>query len=200
MQTKNASIITIVRFDTIIVGSWVFSLVQDNDEIDTSTLRFLRLAKLLRLLRLVRSFQVFDVLHLLVGSIKCSLGVLLWSLVFLIAMMTMIALALNTLSEIHVADQNQPDRLQVFLYFGTFSRSMMSMWEVTLGNPAPIVWLLVNSVSEWYILFFLCYHAFVGFAIVNVVRGIFLHETFKVSETDAEVIIRENLSDLKHDF
>lgn len=67
----------------------------------------------------------------------------------------------------------------------------MSMWTITLGNPAPIAELLINTVSEWFVLIFLIHHAVLGFATITVVRAIFLQQTLKVSQTDAEIMIRE---------
>lgn len=178
-------------FDALIVAAWLFSIGVDNATLDATMFRLLRVVRLLRLARLLRAFQAFDTLHLLIGSLKASGKVLLWSIIFLGVVMTMFALFLHTILEAHIEDGSQPSQYQVFLYFGTFSRSMMSVWIVTLGNPAPIVWCLVDNVTEWFIPVFLVHHALLGFAVITVVRAIFLHETFRVSQTDKEIMIRE---------
>lgn len=179
-------------FDTVIVAGWIYSMANsDQQSVDPTMFRLLRLLRLLRLARLLKTFQSFDVLHLLIGSLKASFNVLIWSVVFLGVVMIMFGLFLQMFLEVYIADASEDDRHQVFLHFGTFSRSMMSVWIVTLGNPAPIVWLLVNSVSEWFIVLFLVHHALLGFATITVVRAIFLHETLRVSQTDQEVMIRE---------
>lgn len=158
--------------------------------IDPTMLKILRLVRLLRLARLLRAFAIFDVLHLLISSLKSSFTVLMWSGVFLFAVMTMFGLLLQTTLEPYIQDPNSENRYEVFQYFGTFSRSVLSVWYVTLANPAPIVWLLVDNVSEQFIWAFLLHHSIFGFAVITVVRAIFLHETFKVSETDKDIMIR----------
>jgi hypothetical protein len=74
----------------------------------------------------------------------------------------------------HITNPQEPDRYQVFLHFGTFTRSLLSVWEMTIGNPAPITWLLVNSVSEWFIIFFLIHLGVVGFAVITVGASSFM--------------------------
>merc|ERR1719343_824 len=77
----------------------------------------------------------------------------------------------------------------VFRYFGTFTRSMFSMFELTLGNWIPITRLLTEHVGEWWAIPMLMYKMFMGFAVVKVITGVFLHETFKVAATDDELMV-----------
>merc|ERR1740130_2533764 len=69
-------------------------------------------------------------------------------------------------------------------YFGTFTRS-----EMTLANWVPVSRALQDYVNEWYGLFMLIYKFTVGFAVVKVITGVFLHETFKVASSDDELMI-----------
>jgi len=80
-------------------------------------------------------------------------------------------------------------RWAIFDYFGTFTRSMLSMFEITLGNWIPITRLLVDNVSEWYMGGFICYKVTVSFAVVKVITGVFMHETFKVASGDDDLMI-----------
>merc|ERR1719171_1141632 len=82
-------------------------------------------------------------------------------------------------------------RQQVFLYFGTFTRATLTMFEVTLANWVPACRLLSNNVNEAYAMLFILYKCVVGFAIIKVITGVFLHETFKVAQGDDELMIRE---------
>merc|ERR1719272_2613155 len=77
----------------------------------------------------------------------------------------------------------------VFEYFGTFTRSFLSLFEVTLGNWAPIARLLHENVSEYFLPFILLYLSVVVFAVLNVIRAVFLHETLKVASGDDEMMI-----------
>merc|ERR1719409_1397492 len=71
----------------------------------------------------------------------------------------------------------------------------MTMFELTLGNWAPVSKLLVNNVNEWYGFFILLYKLAVGFAVVKVITGVFLHETFKVASTDDDLMIVQKQRD-----
>merc|ERR1712232_320894 len=156
-------------------------------------LRLGRLARLLRLLRFVKAFQVFDVLHLLIGSVRACSSVLLWSTVVLGLIMTCCTLAFIYTLDPLIRDPNTDPVLAVklFDYFGSYSRGMFSMFEVTLGNYVPIARTLHESVSEWFVLIFIVYRMLVNFALLKVINGIFMHETFRVAAADDDIMIMQ---------
>merc|ERR1712078_176798 len=93
----------------------------------------------------------------------------------------------------YVLDESNPyeKRQEGYRYFGTFSRSLFSMFEITLGNFVPVSRMLMENVSEWYILFNIFHKCAIGFAVVAVVRGVFMHETFKVAATDDNIMVAQ---------
>merc|ERR1712025_1522426 len=107
--------------------------------------------------------------------------VMFWSVVFLFLLMMTAAMVMHALLAGYIStdDQsshNKSTRFSVYLYFGTFTRAMVTMWEIALGNWVPVCRLLMNNVSEWFALVFLLWRAVVGFAIITTIRGVFLHE------------------------
>merc|ERR1712070_648351 len=68
---------------------------------------------------------------------------------------------------------------------------MLTMFEVTLGNWVPACRLLVEVVSEVWSPLFMIYLCVVGFSVVKVITGVFLHETFKVAGSDDELMIMQ---------
>jgi len=180
-------------FDTMIVVFWIVSSLSTGlgDVFNPMLLRLARLARLLRLLRLVRTIQMFDVLHLLVGCLQASAKVLLWSLVVLCGIMVACALTLNFLLDPFILDSNKPheSRTLVYKYFGSFTRSMLTMFEMTLGNWVPPVRLLQDHVNEAYGPLLLVYVGLVHFAVVQVIRGVFMHETFQVAKLDDDMMV-----------
>lgn len=66
---------------------------------------------------------------------------------------------------------------------------MISVFELALANWAPICHFLVNNVNEWWGVLVVLYKLAIGFAVVNVISGVFLHETFKVASSDDELMI-----------
>merc|ERR1719223_1701739 len=64
------------------------------------------------------------------------------------------------------------------------------MFEITLGNWVPPCRMLMRNVNEGYALFFVLYKVSVGFAVIKVITGVFLHETFKCASLDDELMIQ----------
>merc|ERR1740123_1968729 len=90
-----------------------------------------------------------------------------------------------------MTDENIPEetRMRLYIYFGTFTRSMFTMFELTLSSFIPVSRLLIENVSEWYIVPMVVYKMVMGFAVVKVITGVFLHETFKVAAMDDDLMV-----------
>merc|ERR1712137_165287 len=82
-------------------------------------------------------------------------------------------------------------RRAVFQNFGTFSRTMITMMELTMGNFMPVCELLIEHVDEMYGHLVLVYKMAIGFAVISVIRGVFLHETFKAASSDDELMVMQ---------
>jgi len=191
VQQRRYFLITWNILDLIVMSLWYVGHSEStNLSVDPLVLRLARLGRIMRSLKLVKAISAFDSLYLIVGSIKASISVLYWSTLMLFTIGLLIGLVLNQLVQGYIRDPslNKTDRILVFKYFGTFSRCMISMLEITIGNWVPICRTLVDLVNEWFGLFFLVYQCVVGFAVVKVVTGVFLHETFKVANSDDSIM------------
>merc|ERR1712224_558435 len=145
--------------DTVIVVAWFIQTIGAATlPLKPMFLRLLRLARLLRLLKLVRTIKGFDALYIMTTAMKGSTTVLLWSALLLIIVQVMIAMTLQTLLEAYMTnDQDNADaRREVFKFYGTFSRTMLTMFEITLGNWMPPCRALVENVGEGWMVFSLC--------------------------------------------
>eukprot|EP00404_Azadinium_spinosum_P017774 CAMPEP_0180490002 /NCGR_PEP_ID=MMETSP1036_2-20121128/38888_1 /TAXON_ID=632150 /ORGANISM="Azadinium spinosum, Strain 3D9" /LENGTH=373 /DNA_ID=CAMNT_0022498177 /DNA_START=160 /DNA_END=1278 /DNA_ORIENTATION=- len=78
-------------------------------------------------------------------------------------------------------------RLEVFAYFGTFSNTMVTMFEITLSNWVPSCRLLMDNVSDWFGLFYILYCCCFSFAVIRVIAAIFLTETMKIVAQDEQI-------------
>jgi hypothetical protein len=179
-------------FDTLVVGFWILSVFGLGLDSNPMLLRLLRLARVIRLLRLVKSIQVFDVLHLLVKTLKASWSVLMWSVVMLLCVTWFGALVLNFVLEDFLQDESNSMQMRRDVYerFGSFTRALVSMFELTLGNWQPPVFVL-QEINDWWAVGCLVYICIVWFAIVQVIRGVFINETFKVAASDDELMIMQ---------
>eukprot|EP00931_Biecheleriopsis_adriatica_P008017 TRINITY_DN109258_c0_g1_i1.p1 TRINITY_DN109258_c0_g1~~TRINITY_DN109258_c0_g1_i1.p1 ORF type:complete len:598 (+),score=102.23 TRINITY_DN109258_c0_g1_i1:57-1850(+) len=179
--------------DCIVVLCWIFQALESiTIPIDPMFLRITRLAKLLRLVKLAKTVNAFDSLYLLTASIKSSVSALVWSAVLICILQILTALGLSTFLIPFCLDKNNPeeDRWEVYRYFGTFTRSMLSMFELTLGNWVPISRLLSERVSEWYTIFTMVFQVVLGFAVIKVITGVFLTETMKVASMDDSIMLK----------
>ncbi|CAL1167465.1 unnamed protein product [Cladocopium goreaui] len=204
----------------------------------------LRLMRLLRLLRLVRLIKTFDSLYLMTTALKGSALILTWACVLLMVLQVLIALLLNqVLYDSYLDETSFPieERREVFEYFGTFTRSMLSMFDTspttswTWKSPR-FVWatswlcwpsggakgrLTVNGrgrtlrclqsvcvvltticsvafteaggiyFTEWFMLLCILHKLVIGFAVVGVINGVFIQETFKVASSDNQIMMRQ---------
>jgi len=137
------------------------------------------------------------------------LSVLLWSLVLLMLVISIISMFTSQMLQPFMQnDANDLSaRVQVYESWGTFTRSIVTMFEITLANWGPHCRLLMDNVDEWWALFFLVYKCSIGFAVVQVITSVFIQQTFKVAARDEEVMITEKkaatkayLKNLEHLF
>merc|ERR1719261_2090690 len=126
--------------------------------------------------------------------------ILVWAVALLTLMLLTAALLLTTVLqstyfEKVVAESLSKSELavyhEVYEYFGTFTRSLFSMFEITLANYPPVTRLLAEEVSEWFMLITVLHKLTIGFAVVGVINGVILQETFKVAGTDDVIMVRQ---------
>jgi len=80
-------------------------------------------------------------------------------------------------------------RKLVFGYFGTFGRTFVTMYEISIGNWAPVCRMLMEEVSGWFGLFFILYSCTLCFAVVNVIRAVFIAETGRIAASDDQIAV-----------
>ncbi|CAK9050166.1 Sodium channel protein 60E (Drosophila ion channel 60) (Drosophila sodium channel 1) (Protein smell-impaired 60E) (Sodium channel 2) (DmNav2) [Durusdinium trenchii] len=160
--------------------------------LDPMMLRLFRLSRLMRMVRLVKIFEQCDALYLMLTSIRASFAALAWSSALLLLIQMMLALAIVTLVEPYFSDPNATgDKYAVYSYYGTFTRAMLTLFEITLGNFVPVTRLMMQDVSELYVMFALVHKLVIGFAVVMVITGVFVQETFSVAQTDNTIMINQ---------
>merc|ERR1719223_997025 len=121
------------------------------------------------------------------------MGVLFWSATLLLVVQVMMALFLQVMLEPFLLSDGPPQQAkdEVFMYYGTFARATLTMFEITLGNWMPPCRALVENVHEGYLLFSLSHKLIIGFSVVSVITGVFIQETFKVTVRDDKVMLAQ---------
>lgn len=162
------------------------------------SLRLLRMFRLVRLIRLIRTLENMDILYIMTTAIKGMSMVVLWAVCLLSLMLSTCALFLTQFlhstyfdNPARLASSDQTAGQEMYKYFGTFSRCLLSMFEITLANWPPVTRLLTEEVSEWFSPICLLHKLTIGFAVIGVINGVILQETFKVAHTDDMVMVRQ---------
>mmetsp|Transcript_79484 Transcript_79484/g.140282 ORF Transcript_79484/g.140282 Transcript_79484/m.140282 type:complete len:561 (+) Transcript_79484:81-1763(+) len=187
-------------FDLVIIICWMIDRVLGNViPIHSLVLKLARLARLLRLLRLLRKMSGFDSLYVMVTAMRHCAQVLFWAFTLLLFLQAAFALLLTQLVMPQILNTSVAfeDRLRLFEYFGTFSRSMLSMFEITLGNWPPVARILQEDVAEGFLIFSIGHKIIIGFALIGILNGVFMQETFKVASSDDEIMMRQKRMERK---
>jgi hypothetical protein len=187
--------------DVVLVAFWTYDVVSSVVgvtalPVDTQILRLGRVARLLRLFRLLNSVRSshFDSLYLITTALEGSLSILSWTCLMLLLIHMVLALLMNQcLREFYFTTQPETSEAlrDVYSYYGSFSRSLLTMFEITLANWPPACRLLVEHVSPWFIVYALIHKMVLGFAVLGVVNGVFIQETFKSASLDDAVMVSQ---------
>merc|ERR1712007_377886 len=124
---------------------------------------------------MVSIIESLDSLQVLIGSIRACGSVLIWAASVLVVVTILMGMFLNGFLEDYMTSNSESltDRQQIYKYFGTFTRTMVTMYEITLGNWVPVTRLLMEDVSQVYGPVILFYRFVTGFAMVRVITGVF---------------------------
>lgn len=66
----------------------------------------------------------------------------------------------------------------------------MSTFECTLADYPPISELLSEEITEWFGFMVLMYKFVLGFAVIGVINGVFIEETFRAVDSDDVIMVR----------
>ena len=164
-------------------------------ELNTNHIRLIKLTRVARTLRVVKTLSMLRQLRHLVATCIASIGALFWSLILLLFLKLIFALMISQTLQIFIqnSDENYEARLMMNSWYGTFSRSMYTFFEITYSGGWPLlVRPVLESVSAWYAIPFLIYVTLVVFATLRIVTALFLKETLSTAANDAEMVIEDS--------
>eukprot|EP00913_Durusdinium_trenchii_P012810 g12028.t1 len=161
-------------------------------------LRIVRMGKLARATRLVTLNSVLTSLELLIKYLAASTQMLFWSFCLLTFIQCVAGILASTLclEFINNVDNDEMIRKEVYLYYGTFTRTFLTMFEVLFANWGPPCRVLVENISEYFSIFFLLYRCVLGFAVLNVVNAVFVQQTIKTASSDEELAFKQKERDI----
>eukprot|EP00928_Gymnodinium_smaydae_P044505 TRINITY_DN29684_c0_g2_i1.p1 TRINITY_DN29684_c0_g2~~TRINITY_DN29684_c0_g2_i1.p1 ORF type:complete len:572 (+),score=99.99 TRINITY_DN29684_c0_g2_i1:86-1801(+) len=190
-----------IWIDMVLVPLGLYDILYTFDMVggfgfNPTMLRVVRLARLMRLARTMKGRDSFHSLFLLVKSIRASVTALVWSLLLLFFVMLASSMIVDQVFNTYIMDPSHPldVRQSLFQYFGTFTRTLFTFFEITFGNWVPPTRLVLVTIGEGFSALFVIYKCVFAFALINVIRAVFITETNRVASNDDEValMVREN--------
>merc|ERR1719375_2099379 len=135
----------------------------------------------------------FDSLYIMTTSIRGSFSVLTWTMVIITLLQSTLAFFLQYGCSTFITDAANDigRRQEVFRYYGTFSRTLLTMFEITFGNFMPPCRALVENVGEGWMVWAVCHKLVVGFSVISVIMAVFMQETFKVAQSDDQILVNQ---------
>mmetsp|Transcript_156474 Transcript_156474/g.276394 ORF Transcript_156474/g.276394 Transcript_156474/m.276394 type:complete len:559 (-) Transcript_156474:302-1978(-) len=182
-----------VWFDAFIVGSSIIDLL-GSLPINPIMMRVLRLVRLLRLLKILKTMEIFHTLFLLIKAVEASWKAAIWSFLLLLSIQLVGGLFLcQALSDFLDDRSKDPDAQRIiYEYFGTFSKTMFTMFEISMANWVPVSRALIDHVGNFYSIIIILYRCLFCSAVVKVIAAVFITETYRVLNHD------DDLSLMKH--
>jgi len=156
-----------------------------------SFIRLLRVARLVRGIRFLKGNKLQHSLKILMKSMQASGVTLFWALGLLMVIQCIIAMVVGQVALDYIIDVSNPieDRHQVFRYYGTFTRSFITMFEVHMANWATPCRILINNVGELWGNIFVFYRCIAGFALMSVIGAVFVQQAMSVQQQDQDLTI-----------
>eukprot|EP00746_Dinoflagellata_sp_MGD_P051140 gnl/MRDRNA2_/MRDRNA2_228064_c0_seq1.p1 gnl/MRDRNA2_/MRDRNA2_228064_c0~~gnl/MRDRNA2_/MRDRNA2_228064_c0_seq1.p1 ORF type:complete len:756 (+),score=109.36 gnl/MRDRNA2_/MRDRNA2_228064_c0_seq1:247-2268(+) len=186
--------------DILVVATSVFE-VFGAKLVDLTFLRLIRLTRLARLLRIILLSSFCNPLRILMKSIQTGISALFWSFLLLCMIELFAALLMTQMVAEVITDENQDLDMRKFIYkyYGTTSRSALSMFEMTM---APGAWgrlgrPLIEEINAAYAWFFVIYVGGVTFAIIRIISALFLRDTLQVANGDEHLMKNEKMKGLR---
>jgi len=79
--------------------------------------------------------------------------------------------------------------VELYMYFGSFTRAYISMFEIHMANWAKPCRILVETLGEAVGYFFILYRCILGFALMSVIGAVFVQQTMSVVQHDNDIMI-----------
>jgi len=192
-------------FDLLLVVSGIYDFVSEmvasgsgqGNDTSVTWMRLVRLAKMAKMLRVVRVMRLFRVLRMMVTSIASNFITLIWTIVMLFLVMYIFGLCflqgLSGYLQDTPANAVPAETMEAIrIYWGSVQQSIITLYFTVTGGSdwEPLAEPLRHAGAFYYILF-LFYVAFLAFAVLNVLTGLYAEEACKVSDRDDEQVLQE---------
>merc|ERR1712060_122107 len=145
-----------------------------------------RLSKMVRFLRLLKSAERLESIMVMAAALRSCVASAVWSIVILFVCLSVFSLCITSIVRDRYlcedSSLSEDQQVDAYIYFGSYTRSMQSMFELALANWTPISRFLMENVHEWWMIFVILYKLTVGFAMIGILNSVFMQTTFAATE------------------
>jgi len=160
-------------------------------------MRLLRLGKMLKMLRMVRVMRFFKDLRVMLHSLIGSVRTFFWSMLMLTLLMHVFGLCFMQAGVAYLTE-TPPDEVveeaatSIEMHWSTIGKSMLTLYKAITGGEdwGPLAAPLRHLGLVYYGLF-LFYTAFLQFAVLNVLTGIFVDAAMSFAQIDRDEVMKE---------
>jgi len=177
--------------DILAVLGSVSQALMESVVMDPTVVRLLRVARPVRSIRFLKNKQIQGSFNILAKCLRASVVTLFWSLCLLMMIQCMLGMIAGQIAQDFVEDLSNPElgRHEVFRYYGTFSRCLVTMFEIHMANWAAPCRVVVNNVGELWGNALVFYRCVMGFALMSVISAVFVQQAMSVQQQDHELMI-----------
>jgi len=189
------SCLNVVDFVCVLLGAIdLFNLADLG--FDPTIIRLIRLSKITRVLHLLKTASWLDVLRFILKSVRGSVSTVVWSMLLLFLVQSIAGLLVGQVLMEHMNNDKVPpaERRAVYVHWGTYWRVVCTMFEITFVNAnTPGIRVLMDNIDLAWSSFFMLYRVGINFVLLSVVKAVIVKQTFKVAESNAEILIQQTL-------
>lgn len=164
--------------------------------------RVMRIFRLIRVMRFIRILSAFSALRMLVVSIIDSLRSLVWTLVLIFLAMFITSVYFTQIVTDHklkhMGDRQLDEDDNLLIFYGTLDRTMLTLYQtISEGLHWDVAMEPLRShCSPWMALVFSLYIAFVTFAMLNVITGVFVESAIQTANDDKKKVLMYQMRQL----
>eukprot|EP00928_Gymnodinium_smaydae_P027241 TRINITY_DN21121_c0_g3_i1.p1 TRINITY_DN21121_c0_g3~~TRINITY_DN21121_c0_g3_i1.p1 ORF type:complete len:636 (-),score=113.04 TRINITY_DN21121_c0_g3_i1:51-1958(-) len=165
---------------------------------DSGNIGYMRIIRLLKIVKIIRSFRVVKVFRelalMLESFLKCFVS-MFWALLMLAFLLYVFALVFLQGFSGYLASAEPSDQKNIDLVveqFGSLAKTMLALYmSVTGGNDWIVFYRTTELAGSFYSSAFLIFTFIFGFALFNILTGIFVEKAVVASQPDREDLVLE---------
>mmetsp|Transcript_13743 Transcript_13743/g.21910 ORF Transcript_13743/g.21910 Transcript_13743/m.21910 type:complete len:304 (+) Transcript_13743:1-912(+) len=163
---------------------------------DTGTLRVLRIFRILRILRLLRIVHLNGELQAIIVAITMGMRSFYWTVALTLLLTYVVGVFLTQCVTDHQVTQT-PESLNHDLeeYYGTLGSTMLALFQAISGGKEwrEMLSPMMSDITVWLSVPFCMYIAFVAFAMMNILTGIFVDKSMQSGQEEKRRMLLQEI-------